>query len=119
MRPGSAILYIGSTLSEKAVAGVFSYVVSKHASVGMMRATCQDLLGQGIHTACICPGITDTEMLQTRVGGDPATLEMLRGMSGEGRLIEPEEIAKVIVMAADQPVLNGAIIHANLGQRER
>ena len=47
----------------------FSYVVSKHALVGMMRATCQDLAGREIHTACICPGFTDTEMFRdTRPG---------------------------------------------------
>jgi 3-oxoacyl-[acyl-carrier protein] reductase len=119
MRRGSAIVYVGSTLSEKAVAGLFSYVVSKHATVGMMRATCQDLLGRSIHTVCVCPGVTDTEMLRERTGGDAATLETLRSMTGEGRLIEPDEIARIIAMAADHPVLNGAVVHANLGQRER
>lgn len=118
MGRGSSVVYIGSTLSEKAVAGVFSYVVAKHALVGMMRATCQDLLGRGIHTVCICPGVTDTETLQKRVAGDAAVLETLRSMTGEGRLIEPDEIAQVIAFAAAQPVLNGSVIHANLGQKE-
>ena len=119
MPRGSAIVYVGSTLSEKAVAGSFSYVVAKHAIVGMMRATCQDLMGQGIHTACVCPGITDTEMLRSHVGSDSALLETLRAMTGEGRLITPEEIAHVIELASDHPVLNGTVLHANLGQRER
>ena len=35
MQPGSSVTYIGSTLSEKAVANSYSYVVSKHAVVGM------------------------------------------------------------------------------------
>ena len=46
MQPGSSILYIGSTLSEKAVPNAASYVISKHAIVGMMRSTCQDLNGK-------------------------------------------------------------------------
>jgi 3-oxoacyl-[acyl-carrier protein] reductase len=119
MPRGSSVLYVGSTLSEKAVPGLYSYVVGKHALVGMMRATCQDLLGTGIHTVCICPGVTDTETLRKRVGGDAAVLETLRSITGEGRLIEPGEIAQVLAFAAAQPVLNGAVIHANLGQRER
>jgi 3-oxoacyl-[acyl-carrier protein] reductase len=118
MPKGSSVVYVGSTLSEKAVSGIFSYVVAKHATVGMMRATCQDLLGRGVHTVGVCPGVTDTETLQKRVAGDAATLEALRSMTGEGRLIEPEEIAQVIAFAADHPVLNGTLIHANLGQRE-
>ena len=55
MPENSSVLYVGSTLSEKAVPGSFSYVISKHAQLGMMRATCQDLMGSGIHTALICP----------------------------------------------------------------
>ena len=42
MTDGSSILYVGSTLGEKAVPGSFSYVVSKPMqSIGMMRASCQ------------------------------------------------------------------------------
>lgn len=116
---GSAVVYLGSTLSEKAVAGSFSYVVAKHAVVGMMRATCQDLLDRGVHTVCVCPGVTDTEMLRAHVGDQPDVLAALREMTAGARLVEPAEIARVVVMAADNAVLNGAVIHANLGQRER
>jgi len=118
MQPGSAIIYIGSTLSEKAVAGSFSYVTSKHAIVGMMRATCQDLAGQQIHTTCICPGFTDTEMLREHVGYEQDILAEIGAASTFGRLIEPVEIAQMILFAAKSPVINGAIIHGNLGQIE-
>ena len=118
MRPGSAIIYIGSTLSEKAVAGSFSYVTSKHAVVGMMRATCQDLAGQQIHTTCICPGFTDTEMLREHVGHEQDILAEIAAASTFGRLIEPLEIAQMILFAAKSPVINGAVIHGNLGQIE-
>ncbi|MGV6807121.1 MAG: SDR family NAD(P)-dependent oxidoreductase, partial [bacterium] len=60
MKAGSSILYVGSTLSEKAVANTASYVAAKHGLIGLMRSTCQDLAGSGIHTACVCPGFTDT-----------------------------------------------------------
>ena len=118
MRAGSSILYVGSTLSEKAVPNSLSYVTSKHALMGMMRATCQDLIGQQIHTALICPGFTDTAMLREHVGNDPAVLTSIAGLSAFGRLIEPPEIATTLLFAAQNPVLNGAVIHANLGQVE-
>ena len=117
MNSGSSILYVGSTLSEKAVPGTYSYVVSKHATVGMMRATCQDLIGTGIHTACICPGFTDTEMLRDHV--PESALEEVSTASAFGRLIQPHEISDTLFFAARNPVINGAVIHANLGQRER
>ena len=117
MRPGSSILYVGSTLAEKAVPNSYSYIVSKHGLIGMMRATCQDLAGLGIHTACICPGVTDTEMLRSHV--PPQAMDAVRNMSAYNRLIEPGEIAQTLFWAARNPVINGAVIHANLGQVER
>lgn len=117
MGAGSSVLLVGSTLSEKAVPGSYSYVISKHALVGMMRALCQDLAGTGIHTACICPGFTDTEMLRAHVPTD--AIDAVAGMSAFDRLIEPAEIAATLLFAAEHPVVNGAVIHANLGQRER
>lgn len=119
LQSGSAVIYLGSTLSEKAVANSYSYVTSKHGTIGMMRATCQDLAGRGIHTACICPGFTDTEMLRSHIGTDPTTEAAVASMSAFNRLIEPVEIAETIVWAATHPVINGAVLHANLGQLER
>ena len=117
MGAGSSVLLVGSTLSEKAVPGSYSYVISKHAVIGMMRALCQDLAGTGVHTACICPGFTDTEMLRAHVPAD--VMATVAGMSAFDRLIEPAEIAETLLFAAEHPVVNGAVIHANLGQRER
>jgi NAD(P)-dependent dehydrogenase (short-subunit alcohol dehydrogenase family) len=118
MPSGSSVIYVGSTLSEKAVPGSFSYVVSKHAQLGMMRSTCQDLMGRGIHTALVCPGFTDTEMLRTHLGEDPDVAAAIAGMNSFNRLIEPQEIAELIRWAHHNPVINGAVLHANLGQKE-
>lgn len=118
MSKGSSILYIGSTLSEKAVPGCASYLVSKHAILGLMRATCQDLAGTGIHTCCICPGLTDTAMLRERCQHDEKLLEILKKISLAERFVEPAEIADILWFAANHPVLNGSVLHGNLGQRE-
>lgn len=114
----SSLLFIGSTLSEKAVAGAFSYVVSKHAQLGMMRATCQDLMGRGIHTALICPGFTDTEMLRGHVGHNQEIIAAISDLNSFGRLVDPQEIASLVTWCHDNPVINGSVLHANLGQVE-
>jgi len=116
MKPGSSVIYVGSTLGEKAVANSYSYVVSKHAQIGMMRATCQDLVGRNIHTACICPGFTDTEMLRQHIPAE--FLPEIAKKSAFNRLVEPKEIADTLLWAATSPVINGSVIHANLGQIE-
>lgn len=115
MKAGSSIVFIGSTLSEKGVPGRLSYVTSKHAVLGLMRATMQDLFGTGIHCMCVAPGFTDTAMLQQ----GPGLAQAVREMVSFGRLLEPEEVADIVVFATRTPALNGAIVHANLGQRER
>ncbi len=119
LRPGSSIIFVGSTLGDKAVAGSLSYVTSKHAMNGLMRATCQDLAGREIHTAVVSPGFTDTAMLRAHVGNDQAVLDAIAGNVTQGRLIRADEIAATIAFCIANPVINGAVIHANLGQIER
>lgn len=115
MKSGSSIIYIGSTLSEIAVANRFAYVTSKHALVGMMRATCQDLQGKGITTCCVCPGFVNTPMLTEHV--DAALLDrLIKSKVTAGRMIETDEMAEFIYFCANNPVINGAVLHANLGQ---
>ncbi|MDC0029472.1 SDR family oxidoreductase [Pseudomonadota bacterium] len=115
MKNRSSILYVGSTLSEKAVPQMSSYVTSKHGMIGLMRSTCQDLFGRYIHTACICPGATETEMLQEYVQGNQEALDMMAQTLSENRLISSEEIAKTLFFCAKNSVINGSVIHANLG----
>lgn len=112
MGPGSSIIYVGSTLSHRATRGMAAYATSKHAVAGLMKSTAQDLAGTGIHTACVCPGFTNTEMLRS-YGGE--ALSHLASLVTQNRLIEPEEIAETIFHAAHSPVLNGAMLLADLG----
>lgn len=119
MAAQSAIIFVGSTLSEKAVRNTCSYTVSKHGLVGLMRSVCQDLAGKHIHTCCVCPGITDTEMLRGRIGKNTALLKTLAEIQSDNRLLTPQEMAEIIFVAATHPVFNGAVLHANGGQIER
>jgi 3-oxoacyl-[acyl-carrier protein] reductase len=115
MNTRSSIIYVGSTLSEMAVAGRAAYVVSKHALVGMMRVTCQDLQGKGITTCCVCPGFVNTAMLTDQVERSVLD-EVIKAKVTAGRLIDPAEIADLIYFCAEHPVINGSVLHANLGQ---
>jgi NAD(P)-dependent dehydrogenase (short-subunit alcohol dehydrogenase family) len=118
MKRGSSILYVGSTLSEKAVGGCAGYVTTKHATAGLMRATCQDLVGRDIHTACICPGFTETEMLMSHLQTDEVK-QQIASMLSFNRLVQPDEIAEVLYFASQNPAMNGSMLHANLGMIER
>ena len=114
---GSALVFVGSTLAEKAVPNTLSYATSKHALIGLMRAATQDLAGTGIHAVAVCPGFTDTEMLAERIP-DVGVRQTIGANNGFGRLVTPDEIAAAIEFCAASPVMNGAVVHANLGQLE-
>lgn len=118
MKQGSSVIYISSTLGTKAVANTHAYSVSKHAVIGQMRATCQDLAGSMIHTAAICPGFTETEMLSEHLGANPEIYQQITAGIAHKRLAQPSEIAETIWFASQNPVINGAVIDANLGQIE-
>lgn len=115
MTPSSSIIYIGSTLGEKAVPNSASYSISKHALIGLMRATCQDLAGKDIHTCCICPGFVDTHLLRDTMDANRIEQLVANKVTAK-RLIQPIEIAKTIYFCATNAVINGAVLHSNLGQ---
>jgi NAD(P)-dependent dehydrogenase (short-subunit alcohol dehydrogenase family) len=117
MAAGSSIIFMGSTLSETGIAGRLSYVASKHALAGVMKATCLEVGGQSIHTCLVAPGFTDTQMLREAIGHAPEDLERARGATVLGRLATPEEIAELIFFCSQNPSINGAVLHANLGQK--
>ena len=54
-------------------------------------------------------------MLLEYVGGDESALKPMAETLSEQRLIEPVEIARTILFCAQNSVVNGSVIHANLG----
>ena len=56
-------------------------------------------------------------MLHESVGHDAGALASIARRVTFGRLIDPREIAEVIHFSSRNPVLNGAVVHANLGQK--
>jgi len=116
MDEGSAIVYIGSSLSETAIPKRLSYVVSKHAQIGLMRATALEIAERGMHTVCVCPGVTDTEMARAHFGGNNSIEHFVLRNVLLKRALRPEEIAQLIYFCATTQSVNGSIIRANLGR---
>ena len=120
MSSGSSILLIGSTLSEIAVNNRLSYVCGKHGMVGLMRSITQDLFGKNIHCCLICPGFVDSPMIAknpSRIDNPTQFNQFIQDKVSMGRLISPNEIAQYIYDVSKTPLLNGAILHANGGQK--
>jgi hypothetical protein len=55
-------------------------------------------------------------MLRAHVGDSEEILHAIAAGVTQKRLIQPDEIARTVWFCAENPVINGAVIHANLGQ---
>lgn len=74
-----------------------AYAASKHAVVGLTRSAALEYVRKGVRINAVCPGFTDTPMVQGGMEQDPVFAErLLRGVPAR-RLGRPEEIAAAIM----------------------
>lgn len=105
MKPGSAVINIGSVHSIATSPGMAAYVASKGAVTALTRAAALELAPLGIRVNCVLPGAVDTPMLRhglAREEGDvlPA-MDALAAKTPLGRIGRPEDIAEAVLFLAD------------------
>jgi NAD(P)-dependent dehydrogenase (short-subunit alcohol dehydrogenase family) len=85
-----------------------AYTASKHAAVGLMRATAAEVAGTGVTANAVCPAFVRTDMTRRTVESivektgrtaEEAQSE-LEAMTPLGRLLEPDEVAAAVVFLA-------------------
>ena len=97
-----------------------AYSASKHAAVGLMRATAAEVAGTGVTANAVCPAFVDTDMTTRTVENIVAKTgrtageaqSELEGMTPLGRLLEPDEVAAAVVFLAspEAAAINGQTI---------
>ena len=80
--------------------GLSAYVASKHAVVGLVRTTALEVAAHGIRVNALCPGMTDTAMLDRVASEIPGLREQLMSMNPSGRVGTPEEVARAALWLA-------------------
>lgn len=96
---GGAIVLVASQLGLVAAANAAAYCASKGAVVQLARAMAIDHAPEGIRVNAVCPGPTDTPLLEPYFAGadDPdAERRAYEAAQLHGRLVEPEEVAEAI-----------------------
>jgi len=113
----------GRIVTVASVAGLYgarytaAYAASKHAAVGLMRATAAEVAGTGVTANAVCPAYVDTDMTRRTVENivaktsrtDDEARSELESMTPLGRLLEPDEVAAAVHFLAspEAAAING------------
>lgn len=120
------IVFIASTAGLKGYPYVAAYVAAKHGVIGLMRALAVENATNGITVNAICPGFTETEMLDASIerivaktgrSESEARAELARN-NPQRRFIQPEEIAAAVLWLASDAAasVNGQSISISGGE---
>jgi NAD(P)-dependent dehydrogenase (short-subunit alcohol dehydrogenase family) len=99
------IVLTASTAGLKGYAYVAPYVAAKHGVVGLARALAAETVTAGITVNAVCPGFTETSLLdravdrilqKTKISEDEAR-KMLQANNPQGRFIQPQEVADAVL----------------------
>jgi NAD(P)-dependent dehydrogenase (short-subunit alcohol dehydrogenase family) len=99
------IVFIASTAGLKAYAYIAPYVAAKHGVVGLARALALETAREGITVNAVCPGYTETPLLEKAVQRIMATTKRseadaraaLAANNPQERLTQPQEVADVVL----------------------
>jgi NAD(P)-dependent dehydrogenase (short-subunit alcohol dehydrogenase family) len=94
---GGAIVNMASGAGLIPTPALAPYCASKHAVLGLTKTAALENARTGIRVNAICPGSTDTPMLQAAMAANPQVREMILSGQPGGRLGTAEEIAEAAV----------------------
>ncbi len=107
-RKSGRIVNVASTAGLVGYAYVTAYVAAKHAVVGLTRALALEVARQGVTVNAVCPGFTETPLLDGAVANitaktgrsdADARAELAKG-NPQGRLVKPAEVADAVAWLA-------------------
>ena len=125
-RKWGRIVFIASTAGLKGYAYVAPYVAAKHGVIGLARALAIETARDGITVNAVCPGYTETPMLERAVDRIAAATKRsgseargaLAANNPQARFIKPEEVAAAVVWlcAGDSAAITGQAISVSGGE---
>ncbi|MFP6640360.1 MAG: glucose 1-dehydrogenase [Myxococcota bacterium] len=96
-RSKGSIVNMASGAGMIATPGLAAYCASKHAVLGITRTAAVEYARTGIRINAVCPGSTDTPMVQRAMEADSRIGRMITESMPIGRLGRPEEVAEAVL----------------------
>jgi NAD(P)-dependent dehydrogenase (short-subunit alcohol dehydrogenase family) len=102
---GRRIVFVASTAALRGYPYVAAYCAAKHGLLGLTRAMAAEFALSGMTVNAVCPGFTDTPLLEASVAAISAKTKrppdtaraLLARDNAHQRLIVPEEVAETVV----------------------
>ncbi len=102
------IVNVASTAGLTGYAYVSAYCAAKHGVVGLTRALALELAKKGVTVNAVCPGFTDTPIIDRALAEIMAktgrsreeALAALEKSNPQGRLVKPDEVADTVAWLA-------------------
>lgn len=89
---GASIVFIGSNLVHRGLAGMVAYSASKGAIHAIAQTLAVELAPRGIRVNTVSPGVTETPMTEP-LTSDPEAVEAVTASTPAGRLGSPYDVA--------------------------
>jgi NAD(P)-dependent dehydrogenase (short-subunit alcohol dehydrogenase family) len=101
----SRIVFIASTAGLKGYPYVAAYCAAKHGMVGLARALASELAATSVTVNAVCPGFTETPLLEASLANIAAKTGRTRGeaqaelrrLNPQGRFVKAEEVASTVL----------------------
>ncbi len=120
------IINIASTAGLQGYAYVSAYVAAKHGVVGLTKALALELARKNITVNALCPGYTETEIVQDAVRNivaktgqsEAQARQALAASNPQQRLVQPEEVAQSVLWlcGTGSGAINGQAIAIDGGE---
>jgi NAD(P)-dependent dehydrogenase (short-subunit alcohol dehydrogenase family) len=126
VRAGGAIVTVASVTARGARMNQSAYATSKAAVLHLTKQVALELSGKGVRANCLCPGVTNTPMIEqaVRTDGPDVLNDKLRGSLEQfrpgiplGRLAEPDDQAAAAeyLLSADASFITGVGLYVDGG----
>ncbi|MGH8811926.1 MAG: SDR family NAD(P)-dependent oxidoreductase [Advenella sp.] len=121
------IVNVASVAGLKGYGYVAAYCAAKHGVVGLTRALAVELAAKNITVNAVCPGYTETPLLDDAVANMVAKTGMtadkakaaLASNNPQGRLVQPEEVAHAVLWLClpQSASINGQAVPVDGGEK--